>query len=314
MEHTHRFQNKLTTSSFLLPVAAIICFFLWVLGFSFENYLHWLGMLVCVLSTMLIMELNNTYMLIRTRTRMVATTFLTLWSICSFLMTFQVSHISVLSFLISYHGLFSSYQKHEATGTCFFIFFSLGIASIIVQPLCVFILPFFITLAYYQSLTLKSFFAGLMGFCLPFWLAFSTCFLIDRTDLALSYVANYSQWIPFQYENWTLQHAIVLALVLIPSIPGIIHFIQYRFQDKIKVQSYFYFLLWIECILLIGIVILPSHFKIWLLLLIMNSSPFIAHFFTLTYSKYTNIFFLVMLALLIVYLIYDRWIFLFNFY
>lgn len=309
-----RLQNIVTTSSFLLPVAAVLCALIWIYANPTYELTHWIGLVFCTICTAFMVELNNTNMLIRVRTRMVGTTLLVLWTSCGFLHPFQTAHFAILCLLICYHALMYIYQQNHNTGTTFFIYACIGGISMIIQPLCILALAFFFVLGYFRALSFKSFLAGLIGFFLPFWLVFSSCFLIDKTDLIIQYVSDYSQWIPFQYHTVNSHHVAAFTLLLLIVIPSVMHFIRNNFQDKIKVRMFFYFILWMELVLTLGIIVLPHHFQEFYLLLIMNSSPLIAHFLTLSNNKFSNYFFITIVMLIAALTIYTLWMPSFNFF
>lgn len=314
MQDKKRIQNVVTTSSFLLPVAAVCCALLWTVSSPISDLSHWIGLMFCILCTLLVAELNNTNVLIRVRTRMVATSFLVLWTCCGFLHSFQSAHIAVLCLLICYHALMTLYQQIDSAGLTFFIYLCLGSISIYIQPLCILGLIFYFVLGYFRSLTFKSFLAGILGFVLPFWLGFSICFLVDKLDLALNYLHDFSQWIPLQYHAINSHQLVSFVLLLIIVIPSIFHFLQNNYQDKIKVRMFFYVILWMELFLTIYILVLPHLFSELFLLLIMNSSPLIAHFFTLSNSKFCNYFFMVVIVLITLLTIFNLWMPSYNFF
>ena len=147
MQQPKTFQNAVTSSSLLLPVAAALCLILWIFGNPTNQYSNWIGLVFCAICTILMVELNKAYMLVRIRTYMVGTTLMVLWSYCSFLQPFQAGHIVVLCIIICYHALFYLYQQQHSTGFTFLIFICLGIASMIVKPLCFLVPVFFFTLS-----------------------------------------------------------------------------------------------------------------------------------------------------------------------
>ena len=79
MRQSKTFQNAVTSSSFLLPVAAVLCLILWILGNPTNQYANWIGLVFCSICTILMAELNKAYMLVRVRTYMIGTTFMILW-------------------------------------------------------------------------------------------------------------------------------------------------------------------------------------------------------------------------------------------
>lgn len=314
MQKEKRIQNKVTASSFLLPVAAVCCTLLWALTDPILEWTSWVGLAICALCSSLIMELNNTHVLIRVRTRMVATTFLVLWTSCGFLHAFQQAHLAVFGMLICYHALLHVYQQRVSAGITFFIYLCLGSISLLIQPLCILALAFYFFLGYFQALTLKSFLAGILGFLLPFWIGFSVCFLADRMDLALNYATDSSQWTLFQYHCLHSHHLISFLLLLVIVVPSIFHFLQNNYQDKIKVRMFFYVILWMELLLIICLSVFPHLFQEFFLLLIMNSSPVIAHFFTLSGSRFCNWFFIATLVLVSLVTLYNLWMPSYNFF
>lgn len=307
MHSTKRLQNIVTTSSFLLPVAAVICAFLWYFHNSKGELSQWMGLAFCAICTALVVELNNTHVLIRIRTRMVSTMFLLLWSCNGFLHPFQHGHVMILCMLICYHALFSVQQGAKSTGITFLIFLSLGFISLLIQPMSLLIVPFFLTLNYFRSLSFRSFIAGILGFILPAWLVLSCCYLTDSLPLALSYASDSSQWIPFQYATVDLHQAAAMALLLILLVPSVLHFLQNNYQDKIRVRMLYYFMLWMLVYLFVGLCILPHLFNELFLMILLNSCPLIAHFFTLTNHKLSNLFFIAACGLVILLTGFNLW-------
>ena len=114
MRQSKTFQNAVTSSSFLLPVAAVLCLILWILGNPTNQYANWIGLVFCSICTILMAELNKAYMLVRVRTYMIGTTFMILWSSCSFLQPFQAGHIVVLCLIIDIY-LFRNCQHNGPT-------------------------------------------------------------------------------------------------------------------------------------------------------------------------------------------------------
>lgn len=314
MLNAKRIQKKVTTSSFLLPVAAACCTLLWALAHPFQDLSHWIGLAFCIGCTVLMAELNNTHVMIRIRTRMVSTSFMVLWTCCGFLHPFQYAHLGVLGLLICYHAMMNVYQQKQSAGITFFIYLCLGCISLIIQPICILGVVFFFFLGYFRALTFKSFLAGILGFLLPSWLGFSMCFLTDRTDLALNHATDFNAWIPLQYHTLNSHHLLSFILLLILVLPSIFHFLHNNYQDKIKVRMFFYVALWMELFLTLCIFIFPHLFQEFFLLLLMNSSPLIAHFFTLSSNRFSGWFFLAALVLVLLVTIMNLWMPSYNFF
>ena len=298
MAEGSRFQDRVTTSSWLLPVVAACCAAIWVLENTNLQVSVWTGLACCALCTYLMAELNNQHLLLRVRSRMVSSTFLVLWTMCGFLHPLQTAHLAVLFQVVCYHAMFGIYQAHESPGLACLIFGCLGCLSLLAPPFLVLVPVFLITLGYFRARSFRVFLGGMMGLLLPFFLAASVCFLTDRLDLLLSYVGHIQQSVPFQYSIFQPMWLIPVALLLVLTVPAMVHFVQTSHQDKVRVRALYFFMLWMEGILFLLLIGFPHLFPTLLLMLMLNSSPLIAHFLTLTHSKYTNAFFLAGLMLI----------------
>lgn len=77
-----RLQNKIAASRFSLPVTATLAALVWVaVGFIMDNI--WAQFAFTIISTLLMVELNNRNSLMRTYSRMVSCSFLVLITMAS---------------------------------------------------------------------------------------------------------------------------------------------------------------------------------------------------------------------------------------
>lgn len=295
MYRRKRFQNKVCTSSFLLPVCAVVCVLLWLLVPPIDTS-KFIGLAFCGITTALMIELNNTNMLIRVRSRMVSATFVMLWSACQFLHPFGWSHVAALCMMICYHALFHSYQQMQAMNDAFIIFLSLGICSLIIPPMVVVALPFLIALWAFRAMSIRAFFACILGFITPLWIVLGWLYFKDGIPDAIAY---YTPLLQLDFATHALEpnriwaFCFVVGMALISSI----HFMRTNFQDKIRVRMLFYFLLWMQLIWVAMMVLFSQQFDVYFLLYIMTVSPLIAHFFTLSNTWVSNAFFVLCMIL-----------------
>ena len=289
--------NKVATSSFLLPVAIVLSLLLW-LSQGISNIRVDLGLVACLSCTALMMELNNANVLIRVRSRMVSATFIVLWSVCVFLRPVQWAHLAALCLILAYHSLFRAYQHTNATAEAFNAFLCIGVSTIVAPPLLLLAVPFMVSFAWFQAMSLRAFFAMLLGLVVPFWIVAGTAFLTDSFTALVNYVNSWLDWSVSDYGKLNVfQVAMGVLLLLLDLIAGV-HTLGSSFKDKIKTRVLYYFISWMTFALFLMLAAFPRYYDTILALVIVTSSPLIAHFYTLACHKLVGILFIFTLVIL----------------
>ena len=85
------------------------------------------------------------------------------------------------------------------------------------------------------------------------------------------------------------------------------HCVVAGFEDKIRTRAYLQFLIDVTLFLFVLIVLQPSQCSNLLPLLMISSSILIGHFFVLTNSKTSNVFFIISLVSLILLFSFNIW-------
>lgn len=330
MYRNRTLQQKVAMSSFTLPVAALLMLLIWLAGgitysIQGEENTYWetlhesvsvyitdslLGLICSVIAAYLLVELNNSNALIRIRTRLTTTAYIMLLSAMTFLHPFQKGQFIVICMLLSYHVLLRSYQQFRPEGYIFFSFLFLGAGSIFFCQL-LYLIPFYFLCMglYFRSLTLRSVFAGLLGALLPYVALFTWSYYFKNDLYALPKIWNYlTTFQPIAYSSLNEHQIASLSLVVLLSITGIVHYLRTHFQDKIRIRMTFYFFILMDVLYILMIVLMPQYFNTLIFILLMNSSPLIAHFFALTHTRVTNIFFIVSMILMAILTVYNLWI------
>lgn len=308
-----RLQNRIAESAYTLPVAVIVATSVWFIATGGGAGL-WLQLMMCALSAYLMVELNNGNALMRVRTRMVGSTFLLLSCL-------PVSGFGSLSGAVVQMGvvaalllLFSTYQNALSTGRCYYSFLCIGLVSL-VFPKVLWLAPVLWLLmnTQLQSFSLRNWSASLMGLITPYW--FMLLWLVYRQDatLLLAYVDDIItlEWnnplYALQLEQW-LSYAFLVILFLV----GLINFWMHSYEEKIRNRQLFGFLMAMACIALVAIVLQPQYFNQLIRIAIICASPLIAHFLTLTHTRYTNIAFFVIIAICLLLIGFNTWRHLLN--
>ena len=101
-------------------------------GISYQGWESLYAWLICACVTYLIIELNTTFALIRTRTTLPSSFFLVCFSVCPFLHTFGTETFLPLLFIGMLFSLFKSFESPYASTTIYHAFCSVGIIGIII--------------------------------------------------------------------------------------------------------------------------------------------------------------------------------------
>lgn len=255
------------------------------------------------------MVLNNQNALIRIYSRMVSCAFLALSCAACFLMSDPQGNIMQMFVVAAYLILFQSYQNKEASGTVFYGFLMLGLASL-ANPHILYFLPLLWLLMATNLLTLswRTWLASLLGLLTPYW--FVCCWLAYQTDFS-PLISHFSPLVDFQfpirYNSLSLGIWQTIALLAVCTLTGIIHFMRKSIYDSIRIRLLYGFFIWMDVLAFLLLVLLPQHYDMLLRIIIINTSPLIAHFLTLTSTKITNIAFYVLIGATITVTAYNLW-------
>ena len=301
-------QNKIAESKLTLPVAIVFAIGVWLLcGLTVH---HWWVQLGCfAVTTFLMVELNNQNALLRIYSRMVSCAFLMLSCVACFLIPSIRGGFLQIFVVAAYLMLFQTYQDKTAVGKTYYAFLMLGLASM-ADVHIVFFLPFVWLLmrTNLMSLSWRTWFSSLLGLLTPYWFLCSW----------LVYKANFTQLVdhfsrltdfvfPVNYARLSISFMAVLALLFVSTLIGIVHFLRKSFNDKIRIRMLIGFFIWMNLLSIVFIVIQPNQQDMLLRLMIINTSPLIAHFIALTSTRYTNMMFYFLCAATLLITVFNVW-------
>ena len=262
----YTFQHQIATGRSTFPVAVLISLALWIV--PFEDKTELLSLLAGGITSYLLIELNTTFALIRTRTEMPSALFLCTYSSLLFLHPYEHTCWIQLFFMGTLFTLFKSYESRNAPIHIFHAFFCLGLGSLIVNDLIWLVPLLFISMIELRSLTPRTFFAGLIGLSIPYWiivgyhLAMEILVQESVDGLGIStLIKSHLNIIPFsstltgiiaEYKALGLVKGVSYGLILIISIIGTICSRYNSFNDKVRTRSFIAALIPLE----IGIVLL----------------------------------------------------------
>lgn len=260
-----------------------------------------LGLVLCLLTTYIVMETNARQHIIRIRTRMMACVWLVLAASLSFMHPLEEPVIAAALLCVAYNLLFRCYQRHRPQLDIFHAFLMLGVGSFFAPVMLLMAIPFFIyTIAFLRSLTRKAFWAGILGVIVPYWCYAVWCFITRDIE---SFVARLTDMARFEMPSIEAVRSLPLvwqvsaAVVALLSIVSIVHYLRTNYDDKIRVRMILYIYVSQTLLLMAYLVLQPSHYQTTMALLIASASPLIAHYFALSKSILCTIFFLLSLLL-----------------
>ena len=329
-----RLQNQVTAGRFTLPAVTLICTLCWVstsflfpqlasiptqdnqpfFWQSIQSFLlpGWAEQIVSFLIYAIIgyflIELNNQFGIIRMRASMQTAIYFLFVTVCPEMHLLYAGDIAALASLISIYFLFRSYQQSHAAGYLFYSFLFIGMESIIFPQLTVFSVLWILEAYRFQSLTLRSFCGALLGWMLPYWFLFGHAFFYNEMDLfyrPFIELSTFGEAFHLQtLQSWELA---ILGYLLILFIVSAVHCIAAGFEDKIRTRAYLQFLIDLTIFLFLLIAIQPNYCNDLLPLLMISNSILIGHFFVLTNSKSSNVFFIISLVSLTLLFAFNIW-------
>ena len=326
---TKRFQNRITAGRFTLPTAILISVSCWILtavllpetetqqsGYSlWETFCDfciptWANrlfsfILYAVIGYFLI-QLNNTFAIIRMRASVQTSVYFLLISVCPSLHMLYAGDLAAASFLVALFFLFKSYQQARPTGSLFHAFVFIGLGSLLFPQLMLFVPIFWIGAYNFQSLQPKSFFASLVGWSVPYWLLLGHALYYGQMELFCQPFRELVTFAPtrFDYQPWELA---TLGYLLVLFIVSAAHCLIAGYEDKIRTRSYLHFLILLNFCIFVYIGLQPVLSVHLMSFLLIGVSILAGHLFVLTNSKSSNLFFIGSMITLIALFCFNIW-------
>ena len=284
-----------------MPICAVLATILWwwpQQSFAISNIIGWV---LCALTAYICLETNGVQQIIRIRTRMMASVWLVLASCLAFMHPLDTPAISAVCMAMSYYLLFRCYQLYDSVAWIFHSFLFLGIGSLfsaIMLPMG--LLYYIYLIGFLRSLTWRGFWAGIVGLILPYlgWAAW--CFLMDKTDSMFDFITLHFVLHPISLESLTslpFSWMVSMGVVILLSLVSLFHYLQTKYNDKIRVRMVLYIYTIQTILLIIYLFLQPQEFQNTMALLVVSACPLIAHYFSLTRSWLSNAFFFLSLLL-----------------
>ncbi len=318
MYRTKRLQTRITAGRLTLPAAILISVTCWMLtalllpeteaqetgyplwetfsGFCISGWAcRFLSFILYGIIGYFLIELNNTFGIIRMRASVQTAVYFLLISVCPSIHILYAGDLAAAAFLIALFFLFKSYQQAVPAGYLFHAFVFIGVGSLLFPQLMFFIPVFWIGAYNFQSLNPKSFFASLIGWSVPYWFLLGYAYISGQMDIFCQPFRELVTFTPIRlylqpWEMATIGYLFVLFLV------SSIHCLVTGYEDKIRTRSYLNFLIFLNFCFFIYIGLQPALSVHLLSLLLIGVSILAGHLFVLTNSRSSNLFFICTIA------------------
>ena len=324
-----RFQGKVATGKVTLPVAVVLSILLWIgaglietVSISKTDYLleqellKWVstGFLNSLLSFVsyalcgyLLIEFNNAYSVIRVRTSLHVSLYILLVAAFPFLHTLSNGCIPGILLMLSIYFLFRGYQRHEPVGCIYHSMLFIGLGSLLF-PQLLFFVPVLLLGAYnFKALTLRTFFAGLIGVSVPYWFLLGHAFFYGEMSLFYAPFIELCSFRPIDYSSIGLPLVVSVLFIVFLLIVSSVHYMLTSYQDKIRVRSYLNFFIYFSAFIIAFLCLQPQHIAVFLSLLLPIMAFLGGHLFALSNTKVSNLFFIFSVILLIAVTYFNLW-------
>lgn len=300
------FQNKVASSRYSLPITATLAALVWVaVGLLLSNI--WVQFAFTIFSTFLMVELNNRNALMRTYSRMVSCCFLVIITMAGLPSPSLKACIVTICFITFYLIIWNGYQDQQSPGWTFYAFLCIGLASLVFVQIGYYIpILWVMMMAFINSFSIRTFLASIIGVIVPYWFAIGYYAYTNRLSDLIEHFYSFVDFHElFDYSQVTLHQIVIFSFIIFLGMIGAIHFLRTSYADKIRTRMFYEALIVLNTITLIFLVLQPQHDAELGGIMIVNTSPLIAHFITFTKGKASNITFIAILITTLLILLFN---------
>lgn len=287
-----------------LPVATLLTLGLWWWPQGSYSLDYGVSLLLTALTAYLIIETNNSNLIIRTLSRMPSSVWLLGMGCIGLYHPFHPAVFVAFCLSVSYYLLFRTYQQTEPVMDAFHAFLMLGAASMVYPPMAYFY-PFFLwyILVFMRALTLRVFFSALVGFLAPYWLWGGVLFwqmdaapLFQWAEGLTSHFCSPKVIVTDLCAEGLSSECIVFALLSLLALWTGISYLTHSYDDKIRTRMILYIYAF-QTALIVVYALCSAEWVMSIPLLMLSATPLIAHYFTLI-QTWTSLFIFVVALLL----------------
>ena len=312
-----------------IPLAVLLvgfCFALWMSAFlggsfgnlptqnsSFVNYIQTIlppntlfSNLVSVgfvlLNAFLLAQINNRFTIIRTRTFLPIFIFLLLMSSWNETHIVNGSHFSLTLIIFSLYHFLNMYRDPKASEMAFMGSMFIGVASLIINPLIFLIPVFWIGFVFFQSFSIRTFLATILGILAP-WVIYLSIFYFFNQQVEFSQLLNANFNLGIGNLTLVLPRMIYIAGIIIIMTICIYGMYSMTNSDAIRTRNNLNFLLLLFISVLILSFVFRNQLPSFLPILALLYAMIVSHPFSLKTTNFYGILFIIFVVVNIAYIV-----------
>lgn len=301
-------QNKIAESRWTLPVVSVYGFLTWMLCGLVQRQL-WVPFVCFVVSTYLMVELNNRNALLRIYSRMVSVSFIAISMMMPFMLSSASQSIAGMSFIFGMFVWLFSYQDHLSMGKSFYASAFISLGSVFDVHLLYYVPLLWISMTFHlQTMSWRTFWASVFGTMIPYWFAGLALYVVDDPMVIVSHFSHLADITSLSdYSVIPLGDMVALLWIAVLVLVGSVHFVRNSFKDSIRIRMIFNMFIFFSFSSIVFILLMPTCYAIFGRVLIVVASPLIAHYISLTSTRLTNISFIAITMITLAITLFNLW-------
>lgn len=279
-------------------IAALLCIAAWVM-----HAVEWgggigaadsLGLMLCILVGWLSVKVERELSFGDVKSGLSATLFFMACTIAPQLVPVGVDAVHLVLLPAACYILLRTYRDRNAMGRYFLAFALVGVECLLAPSLLLTLPCLVLCGAFMESLHGRTFFAALWGLLLPYWVAGSVLFLVDRTDLITHWCGEILPSVPVApvLDGPLLWAQLLWALLL--AVPGSVTIILDRTMRQ-QASAGFRMLIALLVLLLITLCLFPKFYSALFPSVLLYVSLLGSIFFARNVTRAKNIYLVVLL-------------------
>jgi hypothetical protein len=260
----------------------------------------WGSMVIQIAIALFLLFLTQTFGIIRHKTLLPAFLYLLFTGTNRLFFQDLTGSVSALIVVLCLLFLFDSYQNPLSQRNAFNISLLLTLGSFYWFPIILFFPLFWFGMYRFRCLTFQTFFASLMGFVLIYLFIFTWSIYKNDLSIFLSTLPDFQTLGAIQFASFEMKDWIVNGYVIVLLILAGVKIFMAGVSEKIQAMTTLGYLYVFSLVVYTLYLVQNQLAKEWALILYIPLSLLIAHFFTLSYKRwsirlflFTIVFFLV---------------------
>lgn len=272
--------------------------------FHSKFILSLVSLLITLFNAFLIVQINNRFTIIRTRSFIPVFIFLTVMSVVTNVHQLPGSHLALTFLLAALFVFFDMFRNRLASEQAFLGSLLVSTGSLFIAPVILFLPVCWIGFAQFKSLSIRTFLASVIGGLVPWIFYFSTRLYIETDYQWINFLAADFQT-GFNLSELPLIELIYLALMSAYITTGLVGLFSNLHGDSLQSRAYLNFLVMLLMFSFLFSIVFINEYLAFIPFVVMLFSFLLAHPFTLKPNGFYAILFYLLVTTNFIYLIFS---------